>query len=37
MESRSRFSSHQEDKAMTLYLRDIQKIPTVPEEEKGEE
>ena len=25
----------QEDKAMTLYLKEIQKIPTVPEEEKG--
>ncbi|MBN1824621.1 MAG: RNA polymerase sigma factor RpoD/SigA [Candidatus Eisenbacteria bacterium] len=26
----------QEDKAMTLYLKEIQRIPTVPEEEKGD-
>lgn len=35
MDYSSRYSGAQEDKAMTLYLREIQKIPTVPEEEKG--
>jgi RNA polymerase primary sigma factor len=32
----TKFSPAQEDKAMTLYLREIQKIPTVPEKEKGD-
>ncbi len=36
MDYASRFSPPQEDKAMTLYLREIQKIPTVPEKEKGD-
>lgn len=32
----SRTSYAQEDKAMTVYLRDIQDLPLIPEEEKGE-
>jgi RNA polymerase primary sigma factor len=36
MDYANKFVASQEDKAMTLYLREIHKIPTVPESEKGD-
>jgi len=36
MDYAPKYYSSQEDMAMTLYLKEIQKIQTVPEEEKGD-